>query len=89
MQHTFTSLKKSTESFLFYEITCQNGLSGSPIIRRDKSREYVIGVHVAGTAIEKSLKNGGVRLNREKRRMINEWVGEVHRELNLSTLWKM
>ena len=69
---------------MLYSVPTKPGQSGGPVIRRDGDKEYVIGVHVAG--LEDLKKNAAVRLNQEKRKKINEWVGEITGELRLSKL---
>ena len=74
---------RSCEEFLYYRISTQRGQSGSPIFKREKGNQYVIGVHI-GVARETS--NFAIRLTPEKRKRINEWMGEITSELNLGKL---
>ena len=76
--------KGLNEDLLLYSVPTKVGQSGGPVIRRDGDKEYVIGVHVAG--LEELKKNAAVRLNQEKRKIINEWVGEITGELYLGKL---
>ena len=46
MWHALTPLKNATENFLYYKISTYSGNSGSPIIKRNDGKEYVIGVHI-------------------------------------------
>ena len=68
---------------LKYNIPTKPGQSGSPITKTKNGETYVIGVHL-GNRLGKKEKKVGMRLNREKRNMINYWVGEITKELNLS-----
>ena len=69
---------------MLYSVPTKVGQSGGPVIWRDGDKEYVIGVHVAG--LGKLKKNAAVRLNQEKRKIINEWVGEITGKLDLGKL---
>ena len=75
------SYKHVTENFLKYRIPTTKGQSGSPVIKRDKGREFIIGVHIGSN--DKSTRNLAVRLTPQKRKTINEWVGDVTGALNL------
>ena len=73
---------KSSGEFIYYRISTQGGQSGSPVFKREKGGQYVIGVHIAA----KETNNVAIRLTPEKRKRINEWVGEITSELNLGKL---
>ena len=68
--------------FLLYSIPTEKGQSGGPIIKRKKGNYYIVGVHIGG--IVKFSKNVAVLLTKEKRDIINEWVGEITGKLRLS-----
>ena len=76
------SCKNITATFLKYRIPTELGQSGSPIIKREGKKQFVIGIHIGSNP--KCTRNIGVRLTSEKRKMINEWVGEVTGKLNLA-----
>ena len=70
------------EDFLFHQIPTEVGQSGCPIIRTTKDgKDFVVGVHIGSISSKK--KNVAIRLTRDKRKKINEWVGEVTGSLNL------
>ena len=58
--------------FLGYKIPTFAGQSGSPILKREKGKEYVIGVHI-GSNIN-GTRNIAIRMTPDKRKTINEWV---------------
>ena len=72
------------KDFMLYSIPTEKGESGGPIIRKEDGNEYIIGVHI-GT-IGELKKNTAVRLTEEKRKRINEWVGEITGQIDLSKL---
>ena len=62
------------EDFLFHQIPTEVGQSGCPIVKRDPSgKDFVVGVHLGSISSKK--KNVALRLTRDKRKKINEWVG--------------
>ena len=74
----------ATETFLRYKISTKPGQSGSPVIKKQKGRNFVIGVHIGSN--ENDTWNLAVRLTPQRRKMINKWVGKITGELNLSNL---
>ena len=73
-----------TKSFLTYNIPTKSGQSGSPVIKREGNKEFIIGVHIGSSA--NFTKNIAVRLTPQKRKIINEWVGEMTGSLGLGRL---
>ena len=74
------------EKLLFYKIKTAPGQSGSPIIKRENGKEYVVGIHIGERNREKkatNVTNVAIRLTQAKRAMINEWVSEVTFKFNL------
>ena len=61
--------KKVTETYLKYRIPTESGQSGSPVIREEGDKFWVVGVHIGAV----SQNNIAVRLNSEKRKIINTW----------------
>ena len=82
MWHAVGPVEELDEDFLYYSIptVTVKGQSGSPIIKREKGTEFVVGVHIGSSG---KRKNMAVRLTPERRRMVNQWVGEITRRLNL------
>ena len=79
MWHSFGPCESQT--FLKYKIPAKYGQSGSPIIKRENGKEYVIGIHIGS---DSELKwNMGIQLTPLKRKMINEWLGPISESLNL------
>ena len=67
-------LNKLNEDFLFHQIPTEVGQSGCPIVKRaPNGKDLVVGVHLGSISSKK--KNVALRLTRDKRRKINEWVG--------------
>ena len=75
MWHAIGGCKKATDSILSYKIPTYEGQSGCPIIKREKGKEFIVGVHIGGDADGK--RNYAVRLTTERRRLINEWMGST------------
>ena len=71
----------TTENLLTYKIPTFEGQSGSPIVKREKGKEFIVGIHIGSNA--KGTKNIGLQLNTEIRIMINEWVGDIVGALSL------
>ena len=84
MKNAFGPYKLVTDSFLHYRIPTMKGQSGSPIIKREEGKKFIIGVHIASD--DEGKKNIAVRLTPQKRKIINQWVGEITGELDLSKL---
>ena len=80
MWHAFGSYQIN-ENFLHYKIPTMGGQSGSPIIKREDEKEFVVGVHIGG----RQFWNTAIRLNTQKKKMINEWLGKVTGRLDLGT----
>ena len=74
--------KKATENFLFYKLSTETGQSGSPIIKEEGGKMFIIGVHIGGF----KKKNFAIKLTTQKRKIINEWVAEITGVLNLGKL---
>ena len=77
MWHAFGAYTHVTDKFIKYQIPTEFGQSGSPIIKREGGKEFIMGVHIGGLA----KQNMAVRLTPQKRKIINEWVGEITGEL--------
>ena len=71
------------KNFLCYRIATYPGCSGSPVFKREQGRETIIGIHIAGD--DNIKRNIALRLTKNKRKVINGWVGEAARKLDLST----
>ena len=69
MWHAFGPYTKATEDFLSYKIPTKPGQSGSPVIKREKGKEFIIGVHIGSNP--KNTRNLAVRLTPQKRKIIN------------------
>ena len=82
MWHAFGPFLNVTEQFINYQIPTTGGQSGSPVIKREGGKEFIIGVHIGGL----NKNNVAVRLTPERRNTINEWVGEITGRLFLSKL---
>ena len=74
-------LRGHNKKFLLHKIPTEEGQSGSPLIKEAKGRKYILGMHIGSDA--KIERNIAVRLTPERRRMINQWVGEITGRLNL------
>ena len=70
--------KTTTDKFIKYKIPTKAGQSGSPIIKRQKGKESIVGVHIGNKIKEK--KNVAVRLTPEKKEMIAGWIEEIYRK---------
>ena len=84
MKNAVGPYKLVTESFLHYRIPVSSGQSGGPIIKREGEKKFIIGVHIGND--REGKKNIAVRLTPQKRKIINEWVGEITGELDLRKL---
>ena len=84
MWHGFGDCQNFTDSFLFYNIRTRPGQSGSPIIKKEKGKWYIIGIHIGKD--REDYYNIGVRLSRKKRTIINDWVGKITGILDLGIL---
>ena len=73
---------RATDLFFKHRIPTTEGQSGSPIIKIKNGKEYVIGVHTGSNS--KGNKNIAVRLTPENLDKINEWVGQILGDLELS-----
>ena len=60
MWHAFGPCESVTDAIIKYEISTEQGQSGSPIMKVEKGKKFIIGVHI-GANYEKT-KNLGVRL---------------------------
>ena len=81
MWSAFGSFISVNEDFLFHQIPTEVGQSGCPIVKRVKNgNNFVVGIHIGSISSKK--KNVALRLTRDKRKKINEWVGEVTGSLN-------
>ena len=67
--------------FLSYRIPTFGGQSGCPLIKREKGKEYVIGVHIGSNF--NGTKNLAIQLTPDKRKTINGWVKRKIDLLNL------
>ena len=84
MWHALGTCQTNLKKFLIYTIPTASGQSGCPIIKNKEEKQFVIGVHIGENGDFK--RNVAVRLTREKRVRINEWVGEITNKLDLSKL---
>ena len=84
MWNAFGSCTSDTETMLKYKIPTWPGQSGSPVIKREEGKEFVIGVHIGSN--QNDTRNLAVRLTPQKRKIINEWVGQITGKLNLGKL---
>ena len=67
---------------LAYKMPTMESQSGSPIIKTENGLDkFIIGVHIGSNS--NFTKNIGVVLTPQKRKKINEWVGEVTGKLDL------
>ena len=81
MWNAFGEFKIIDKEFLSYRIPTFRGQSGSPIIKREKGREYVIGVHFG--SYKSGTRNLAIKLTPEKRKVINGWAKRRIGLLNL------
>ena len=68
--------------FLSYRIPTFGGQSGCPIIKREKGKEFVIGVHIGSNV--NGTRNLAIQLTPEKKKVMNGWVKRRIDRLNLS-----
>ena len=57
--------KNSFECFIKHLIPTEDGQSGSPLIKREKGREYVMGIHIGGNYDR--VTNVALRFTKEKK----------------------
>ena len=60
------------DKFIYYKIPTSRGQSGGPVMKKVGDKYYVVGIHTRGDAMKK--RNCAIRLNGEKRKIINEWT---------------
>lgn len=60
------------ETFIYYKIPTSRGQSGGPVMKKVGNKFYVVGVHTRGDPLNK--RNCAIRLNTEKRKLINDWI---------------
>ena len=46
MWHALGPYDKLNECFLYYKMATFEGQSGAPVIKREKGKEFIVGVHV-------------------------------------------
>ena len=68
--------KTTAKKFIEYKIPMKAGQSGSPIIKRQKGKEYIVGVHIGSKIKEK--KNVAVRLINESKNILEGWIEEIY-----------
>ena len=62
MWHSYGKYQQARQNFITYKVPTSTGQSGSPIIKREDGKEFIIGVHLGSK--EKSTKNIGIRLTK-------------------------
>ena len=84
MWTAFGPCTSETQHMLKYKIPPWPGQSGSPVIKRENGKEFVIGVHLGSN--KNVTRNLAMRFTPQKRKMINMWVNEITGKLNLCKL---
>lgn len=62
--------------FIYYKIPTSRGQSGGPVMKKVGDKFYAVGVHTRGDSFHN--RNCGVRLNTEKRKLINQWIESIY-----------
>ena len=63
-----------TDKTIVYDLKTYSGQGGSPIIKKEGSSYYLVGIHQKKKALSK--KNNGIRLNAMAKDQIKIWISQ-------------
>ena len=75
------SYEEIDDAFIQYKIPTFKGQSGSPIIKSEKGKKFIIGVHAGSD--ERDTNNFAVMLTREKIKKLNELIVGITMKLKI------